>query len=380
MPKKIEKRGNNSFRLTVYSGYDDQGRQKIYTKTISATNAKEAKIKYQKFEAECQGINPKNPANFTLDNLYDLWTENYSKTNHELTTQSYYRHLYKKISIILGDKMIRNIKPLHILETQKKLIISGLSPSSVQKYQKFIKLLFSKAVQWEFITSNPCDKIDLPKKSTKVPEIYDEKTLKEFLVAVENEPLKYKLMTYLGLVGGLRRGEIFGLEWDKINWEKKYIKIDQSAPYISKQPGYLKKPKTDSSIRTISLPESVMAMLKQQKQAQQEKATLLENQWHQTNRIFTQWNGLPGNPCSFRNWLIKLADKHDLPRISPHTLRHLSATYLINLGVDVKTVSSRLGHSRTSTTTDIYSHFLKKSEEESAQKIGDFMDTIKNQR
>lgn len=58
--------------------------------------------------------------------------------------------------------------------------------------------------------------------------------------------------------------------------------------------------------------------------------------------------------------------KHDLPKVTPHSLRHLSATILINSGISLKNISARLGHNRTSTTVDIYSHCLKKSTDKTA--------------
>ncbi len=377
MPKKIEKRGDGKYRLTAYLGYDSKGKQAIRTKTVTAKNITDAKSKYLLFVQECQQINPENPANFTINDLYAFWQENYSKPNHELTTQLHYQNLYQRVKTMLGSKVVSSIKPVHILNFHKELTQAGLAPNSIQKYHKFLSFLFSKAVQWEFIATNPCKKVDTPKKQTKPMIIYEEDTLQNFLSIVEKEPLKYQLMTYLGLVGGLRREEIFGLEWDRVDWGNQTIRIDQAAPYLPKNTNYLKKPKTESSIRTVSLPDHLMEMLKKQKAVQNLEAKTLENKWIHSNRVFTQWNGSPGHPCSFSTWMKRLVKKHQLPPISPHKLRHFSATYLINLGVDVKTVSGRLGHSRTSTTTDIYSHLLKKSETESAKRIGDFIESIK---
>ena len=114
----------------------------------------------------------------------------------------------------------------------------------------------------------------------------------------------------------------------------------------------------------------------QEEQTQQEQE--LANQWIKTERVFTQWNGAPSNPCSFSKWLTKFVKENDLPHLSPHGLRHCSATYLTNLGVDIRTISGRLGHSRTSTTTDIYSHLIRNSEQESAKVIGDFLEKAKS--
>lgn len=82
--------------------------------------------------------------------------------------------------------------------------------------------------------------------------------------------------------------------------------------------------------------------------------------------VFTTWNGNVGHPDSLNNWLNKFTVKHGLPHISPHAFRHMSATYLLVNCVDVRTVSGKLGHSKTITTTDIYSHLLKSAEQQTA--------------
>ena len=102
--------------------------------------------------------------------------------------------------------------------------------------------------------------------------------------------------------------------------------------------------------------------------------------WHKSNRLFTQWDGKPGHPHSFNAWIHKFCDQHNLPRISPHSLRHMSATFMISAGVDVRTVSGKLGHSRTGTTLDIYSHLVTASEKKTADTMEQFLTETKNQQ
>ena len=377
MPKKIIDITRNKSVFSVSLGYDETGKQIVRKKTVTYKNAKEKKALYAEFMLEAQRGLVSTVESHTLDSLHVYWAENYSKTHLELTTQIHYQYLYKRIGNTLGKKKLADIKPAHILNFHQVLRDENLSSETILKYHKFLKLLFSKAVRWEFVSSNPCDKVDTPKRQPSKVKIYNDDELKAFLAIVDNEPVKYQLMTYLGLIGGLRREEIFGLEWDRIDWEKNTVLINQAAPYMHKDTAYLKMPKNASSVRTVSLPDSVMKLFKLQKENQEREAQSLQNQWVCSNRVFTQWNGTPGHPHSFNTWMRKLTIKHGLPLISPHKLRHLSATHLINLGVDIKTVSYRLGHSRTSTTTDIYSHLVEKSEVESAQKIDELLQKLK---
>ena len=131
-----------------------------------------------------------------------------------------------------------------------------------------------------------------------------------------------------------------------------------------------------SSERLIALPASVTELLQTYRESQDEQREKLEDLWHESNRLFTQWNGLPMHPSSFNHWLRQYCTNTGLPRITPHSFRHMSATMLLNAGISLKNVSGRLGHSNVSTTGNIYSHFLKSVDKLAAEK----MDTLLLQR
>jgi len=192
----------------------------------------------------------------------------------------------------------------------------------------------------------------------------------------------------LVIYGGLRQGELVALEWPDVDTNDGLIRVRQSGQYLSGQGVFTKDPKNDSSKRMISLPKTVISLLKQYKLWQNGQKSKLDDQlWIENNRLFTQWNGKPIFPDTPSKWFSKFIKNHNkkitndknipkeekekylLPEINFHGLRHTNATLLIGQGVDIKTVSSRLGHARTSTTADIYSHSLKKTDKEAADKL-----------
>ena len=93
------------------------------------------------------------------------------------------------------------------------------------------------------------------------------------------------------------------------------------------------------------------------------------DQWIDTDRLFTQWNGLPIYPDTITEWFPKFLERSGLPRVTLHSLRHSNATLMIAEGVDIRTVSNRLGHAQTSTTLNIYSHALKSRDQDAAEKL-----------
>lgn len=91
--------------------------------------------------------------------------------------------------------------------------------------------------------------------------------------------------------------------------------------------------------------------------------------WQESGKIFTQYNGLPIHPSSVTSWLRKFTERNGLPHVTPHMLRHTSATMLLMQGVPLKAVSKRLGHTLASTTSDIYGHSLRSVEDIAADKL-----------
>ncbi|WP_261134786.1 site-specific integrase [Bacillus sp. Marseille-Q3570] len=202
-------------------------------------------------------------------------------------------------------------------------------------------------------------------------EYYDEAQTAELLKVIKDEPLKYNVLINLAIATGLRKGELLGLEWSHVDFDKKTIEVKQSSLYVKGKGVFTKPPKNESSVRTISIPSSITSLLRTYKIHQKEESMKVRDEWHQSDRLFTTWNGMPMHPNTINNWFPKFLKRNNLTPLPFHGLRHTAATLLIGKGVHVKTISNRLGHSNISTTMDIYGHALKSSDEEAANKLDD---------
>ncbi|MGN0169435.1 MAG: site-specific integrase [Lachnospiraceae bacterium] len=188
-------------------------------------------------------------------------------------------------------------------------------------------------------------------------------------------PLQLVTFYYVALFGGLRRGENISLTWDDIDFKTNTISINKAT---AKMPGgqYLKAPKTKNSYRTVTVPDEVIHLLNRLKMEQNTYRLSIGENWIETldengkplNFVYTQANGKQmyiDTPSQRFTKLIKdynqTVEKEEdkLPDISLHGLRHTMATLLIGEGMEISTVSGRLGHADISTTLDIYTHFLK---------------------
>jgi len=258
----------------------------------------------------------------------------------------------KKISNALSYPF----KELFLSTNEKK----PLSNTSVLHYHKFINNVFNTAVRWGVIPFNTIEKrVELPKIEKEEASYLDNNEALILLNLLEEEPIKYRTAINLLIFSGLRRGELCGLKWCDIDFEGNIITINRSLKYISGQKAFEGVPKTRGSLRSIKLPQSIFKMLKEYHIWQLKERLKIGDQWHDHDYVFCSWNGEPINLDTFGKYLKKLTTKHKLKDIHLHSLRHTNATILIASGVNLKTVSSRLGHSDLSTTGDIYTHAIQ---------------------
>lgn len=198
------------------------------------------------------------------------------------------------------------------------------------------------------------------KKEVKILNDKEAKILASYLHTEPNPRWKIALLTVLFM--GLRRGELAGLEWKDIDYENKTMTIARSVQDIIGFGLITKEPKTENSKRTISMPDKLIDYLKEYEIWWLNQKKYLGDRLGNTDRLFCTEDGTDISPGLFRVWLQKTLAKVDLPKVTLHSLRHTNITLQLVAGVDMKTVSARAGHSKASTTSDFYSHFIKNSD------------------
>ncbi len=127
----------------------------------------------------------------------------------------------------------------------------------------------------------------------------------------------------------------------------------------------------DTSTIYVKLPDATMALLDEYRQWQDEYKKTWGDKWVETGHVFTKEQGGPLHPTTINAILKEFAERHDLPHINPHAFRHTQASILFFNRVDAVSISRRLGHANVSTTTDIYSHIINRSEEQVKDCIAD---------
>lgn len=208
-----------------------------------------------------------------------------------------------------------------------------------------------------------------PIKDTPESAFYNAEQSALLLQALDKEPLKWRAYFYLALFSQLRRGELIALTWDDIDLEQGVVLVNKSSYYSPEKGVVLKAPKSASGYRQVTIPHTVCEVLKEHRSDQRLQRLRAGADWQDANAVFTQRNGLRLNLDSPAARLKKIVKRSGLPPISPHGLRHTGASLLVAGGEDYKTVQYRLGHSRASTTLDLYAHFLKHRDQEASSKL-----------
>ena len=155
----------------------------------------------------------------------------------------------------------------------------------------------------------------------------------------------------------MRRGEIVGLKWSDINFDKQCLSVKRSIYKPKGEKSIEKEPKSHSSIRTIAIPNRLCKTLAEYK-AWQEHHSLSLDTWQNLEYVFTDDIDNVMNSQTPTKQFSHFLARHNIRHLKFHCLRHTSATLLLSNGCDIKTVSARLGHSSIE-TTDIYVHLLE---------------------
>lgn len=244
-----------------------------------------------------------------------------------------------------------------------------LSGKTLQHYHRLISSIMSTAVQWQVISSNPCERVKPPKAERKEANYLDEMQAAELLQHLEGEPFLYKALFTLILYSGMRRGEACGLEWSDIDLDNGIVDINKSSLYLPKKGIYDDDTKNATSHRVIRISADAVSVLKELKANQAQERLKLGDLWEDSGKVFTAWNGKPIHPDTVSKWFSKFIKRHNLPEITVHSLRHTNASLLIFNGTDIKTVSKRLGHADVTTTGNIYTHAIKTADERAAETL-----------
>lgn len=312
----------------------------------------------------------------TFGELLDLWLNTVAKTRVSLSTfQSYSSSIALHIKPFLGDVELNKLTAMDLQKYYQHITgEKGLSSTLALYHHRIIHQALDYAVRMNMIEKNPADYVDPPRKRSYQPSIWDEDTIKRALDIFRNTNIWVPVL--LAIYTGMRIGEITALKWDDINLEQGYIVVSKTLMKINRQLYIKEKGENKSSYRIVAISSNVIEELKQWRRKQEQYKEKLKELYHNEGFVCTFEDGRVQDPKYITKVFQKTIEKHGLPKIRFHDLRHTHASLLLKHGVDPKHISDRLGHSTITTTLNIYSHVF----DEKRRKVAEtFEDILKNQ-
>ena len=361
---RLRKDGRWEGRIVI--GYDENGLPK--TKNVLAKTKGEC---IEKLKALKSTITPDTPIKLKADMPFgewlDHWYETYCKPNARPATQRTYEgyirlYLHPRLGSIPLNKVttsdIQQMCTWMMTEARvdQKNGEGGLSDSQVINCYSLCDRVLEKAVAEKLIVRNPAKGCKLPPNRPNEMKVLSREDMQKVLIQAKEE--NYYELFLLEFATGLRLGELMALQWDDVNLVTGELRINKQVNLVGSKL-VISEPKTKAAVRTLILPPSVRKVLAEYK-------TRVNSRW-----LFPspKKDDLPIIPSAVSRRLHTLLEHAGCEQVRFHDLRHTFATNALAHGMDIKTLSTILGHVSSATTLNTYSHVTDEMRQRAAVKI-----------
>lgn len=355
-------------------GYDP-GSGKQIQRSITGKTQKEVAKRLKEATAAIDAGTYTAPSKMTVGQWLDIWTAEYLGGVKPRTVDLYKGTVKSRIKPSLGALKLDTLTPHTIQSYYNGLSKEGLAPKTVKNIHGILHRAIQQAVSNGYIKTNPADSCILPRPVRRELKPMDEDMITAFLKAIQGHQLE-ELFT-VTLFTGMREGEALGLLWDCVDLIKGTITIDKQLQLIRGSKGqYRMVPTKNSKGRTISIAQTVAAVLHRVKHRQLENRLRHGECWENSGFVFTDELGhhLSASSVykSFKAVMVQIGS----PETRFHDLRHSYAVASIKSGDDIKTVQENLGHATAAFTLDVYGHVTEQMKKESAARMEQFIKAV----
>lgn len=375
MKGHIQKRGDDTYRLKFDAGRDDKtGKRKTQFVTFHGTK-RQAQVKLAELIASVSASTYVEPTKLTVAEFVRSRVDHWEAAGDisARTAQRYRQLVENQIVPRIGAKLIQKLRPLDIEAFHADLRTSGradgkggLAPRSIGHAHRVLSKALRDAVKNEIIVRN----VARAEPAPKVPdaEMVIVQDVPALIEKLKGTRLHVEAM--VALFTGMRAGEILALKWGRVDLDKKIIFVREAIEQTKIHGIRFKTPKSKAGRRDITLPDLLAEVLREHRKAQLEfRMQIGAGKLAADSLLFSTINGDPIAPNTVSSAWADLAQNLSIPEVTFHGLRHTHASQLIDAGVDIVTISKRLGHAKPDITLRIYAHLFRKDDGKAAAAI-----------
>lgn len=363
-----------------YTAGRDPGTGKQIQKSVYGKTKQEVSQKLQRIGVEQDDGTYREPSKLTVSAWLNIWIEEYTGHLKGRTRIEYSKHVKNQLIPAFGAVKLSALTP-HEIQSFYNRLLSGdsgpaLSPKTIKNIHGILHKALSQAVEVGYLRFNPSDPCKLPRIEKAKINPLEEEQVSIFLNTIHGH--RYERFYLVDLFTGMRQGELLGLTWDCIDFNKGTIYLYRQLQLVDGKYQFttLKNKKT----RTIAAAPSVMRVLREQKKAQAEWRLKAGAAWNDGNFVFSDEIGRHlARQTVYKNFK-RILESMDMPDVRFHDLRHSFAVISLQSGDDVKTVQENLGHHTAAFTLDVYGHVTEKMRKDSASRMESFINEVSQKR
>jgi len=331
-----------------------------------AGTKRQAQVECARLISEAQSGVAVDPSRATLEAYLDRFQSDWVAVHVSARTGERYRQLLDHVRRHLGNRQIQKLRPADLAALYATLSRSGMAPRTINHVHSVVFQALKQAKAWGIIRDNVAETVKPPPVPEQELPILQPDRACELLEALRGHP--FYLIAALALATGMRRNEILALRWQDVDLDTGRLRVELSLEETRAHGIRFKAPKTRNGRRTISLPAHIVAELRAHwRQQQEHRLAFGMGKAPPDSPVLATLDGCWQSPNAItKSWPRAMAAV-GVPGVTLHSLRHTHASMLIASGMDVLTISRRLGHGSPTITLRVYGHLIHGTDDRAAQ-------------
>lgn len=374
MTGHLVKRSKGHWSVVLEFGKDEHGKriQKWYSGYRLEKQARDA---MNDMIAEYRNGGFVAPDDLTVGQWLDTWLRDWC--NHiKPYTRRGYEDTAEQVKAEIADVPLQKLSPARLQQMANKWHTVGssanrgpIAANTIKKAFVVISAAMNRAVALDMLRKNPCKAVSLPRVVKPEISVLSLDEVPRMLEACKDSDVYMPVL--LALTTGMRRGEIVGLRWQDVDFDKAQLIVRQGAVQVA---GKVLFDETKTGrIRVVALSKQTMEALRQHRTHQKELRLQMGNKWQDHGLVCTDEFGQPTKPEWLSYAFMYFARQHGF-KVTFHGLRHTHATMLLSQGVNMKVTQERLGHSNMSMTSETYSHLSQAMQQTAVEAMEQVLD------